>query len=160
MMLSIYFLLFLEKIHLKYLQTKIFANENQSNNRLFMMIKKHLKLAVLVLIFIGLGVIFYSFNPQNSSYFLKCPIHYFTGYLCPGCGSQRAIHELLHLNFKKAFEYNALFVVSVPYIISAIALNTKPLSEKFPKTRKLLFNPQAILVLLGIAVVFSVYRNI
>ncbi|MCQ4035640.1 DUF2752 domain-containing protein [Kaistella montana] len=122
--------------------------------------KKHLKLAIFVLIFIGLGVVYYSFNPQNSSYFLKCPIHYFTGYLCPGCGSQRAIHELLHLNFRKAFEYNALFVASIPYLISAIALNTQPLSDRFPKTRKFLFHPKAILILLGIAVVFSVYRNI
>ncbi|AZB21518.1 DUF2752 domain-containing protein [Kaistella haifensis] len=145
---------------MKYLQTKIFANENQSDNRLFMMIIKHLKLAVLILIFIGLGVVFYSFNPQNSIYFLKCPIYYFTGYLCPGCGSQRAIHELLHLNIKKAFEYNALFVTVTPYVILAIVLNTKPLRNYFPKTRKLFFNPQAILVLLGIAVVFSVYRNI
>ncbi|MCB4234284.1 DUF2752 domain-containing protein [Kaistella anthropi] len=124
------------------------------------MMKKHLKLAVFVLIFIGLGVVFYSFNPQNSIYFLKCPIYYFTGYLCPGCGSQRAIHELLHLNIKKAFEYNALFVTLTPYVILAIAMNTKPLRNYFPKTRKLFFNPQAILVLLGIAVVFSVYRNI
>ena len=124
------------------------------------MMKKHLTLAVFALIFIGLGVVFYSFNPQNSIYFLKCPIYYFTGYLCPGCGSQRAIHELLHLNIKKAFEYNALFVTVTPYVILAIVLNTKPLRNYFPKTRKLFFNPQAILILLGIAVVFSVYRNI
>lgn len=122
--------------------------------------KKNLKLAILVLIFIGLCAVFYRFNPQNSSYFLKCPIHYFTGYLCPGCGSQRAIHELLHLNFRKALEYNALFVVSIPYLILAFALNTEPLREKFPKTRKFFFNPKAILILLGIVVIFSVYRNI
>lgn len=142
------------------METRYSANQNQSGALSFIMMKKHLTLAVFALIFIGLGVVFYSFNPQNSIYFLKCPIYYFTGYLCPGCGSQRAIHELLHLNIKKAFEYNALFVTVTPYVILAIVLNTKPLRNYFPKTRKLFFNPQAILVLLGIAVVFSVYRNI
>ena len=142
------------------METRYSANQNQSGALSFIMMKKHLTLAVFALIFIGLGVVFYNFNPQNSIYFLKCPIYYFTGYLCPGCGSQRAIHELLHLNIKKAFEYNALFVTVTPYVILAIVLNTKPLRNYFPKTRKFFFNPQAILVLLGIAVVFSVYRNI
>lgn len=124
------------------------------------MMKKHLKLAVFVLIFIGLGVVFYSFNPQNSIYFLKCPIYYFTGYLCPGCGSQRAIHELLHMNIKKAFEYNALLVSLIPYLILAITLSTKQLRNYFSKTRKFFFNPQAILILLGIALAFGIFRNI
>lgn len=160
MMLSIYFLLFLEKFQLKHLQTKVSENRNHSGTILFIMMKKHLKLAVFALIFMGLGVVFYSFNPQSSSYFLKCPIFFFTGYLCPGCGSQRAMHELLHLNIKKAFEYNALFVTLIPYVILAIALNTKPLRYYFPQTRKLFFNPLAILILLGIAIAFSVFRNI
>lgn len=142
------------------METRDSANQNQSGALSFIMMKKHLTLAVFALIFIGLGVVFYSFNPQNSIYFWKCPIYYFTGYLCPGCGSQRAIHELLHLNIKKAFEYNALFVTVTPYVILAIVLNTKPLRNYFPKTRKLFFNPQAILILLGIAIIFSVYRNI
>lgn len=160
MMLFIYFFIIFRKILIKIFGNKGFCESKPVGPLSFIMMKKHLTLAVFALIFIGLGVVFYSFNPQNSIYFLKCPIYYFTGYLCPGCGSQRAIHELLHLNIKKAFEYNALFVTVTPYVILAIVLNTKPLRNYFPKTRKLFFNPQAILVLLGIAVVFSVYRNI
>lgn len=72
---------------------------------------------------IGFGVImaivfliYYTYNPENSSLFPKCPFLLLTNFKCPGCGSQRAIHALLHLDIKSAIAYNALLVFSLPII--------------------------------------------
>ena len=57
----------------------------------------------------------YLFNPANGR-FPVCPFHALTGWLCPGCGSQRALHDLMHGNFGEAFRHNALLVVSIPLL--------------------------------------------
>lgn len=121
--------------------------------------KKIFSLILIPIIFI-LGVIYYQYNPATSTFFLKCPFKYFTGLSCPGCGSQRAIHELLHFNFKKAFEYNAMFILSLPYFLVGIAFNFETLKNRFPKTRNLLFGQKSILIYLMIILVFSLFRNI
>jgi hypothetical protein len=57
----------------------------------------------------------YLFNPANGG-FPVCPFRALTGLLCPGCGSQRALHDLLHGNVTEAFRYNALLVASIPLL--------------------------------------------
>jgi hypothetical protein len=62
------------------------------------------------------GVIYFCFDPALSRWFPKCPFLLATGLKCPGCGSQRAIHGLLHLDLPAAFSQNALLVCSLPYL--------------------------------------------
>ena len=57
----------------------------------------------IILLIIILGAVYSVFDPLKSSFFPSCPFKSVTGLDCPGCGSQRAIYELLHLNFKKPF---------------------------------------------------------
>ena len=67
-------------------------------------------------IFIGIGVLvllslYFFFNPSDfHGYYPECLFHKHTGYHCPGCGSQRAIHDLTHLNFIGAISHNPLMV--------------------------------------------------
>ena len=42
--------------------------------------------------------------------FPKCLFFSLTGLQCPGCGSQRALHSLLHLDLVAALRYNAYMV--------------------------------------------------
>ena len=37
-----------------------------------------------------------------------------TGLNCPGCGTARGLHQLLHGNFVAAFEFNPLLVILLP----------------------------------------------
>ncbi len=120
------------------------------------MLKKYWFLWIL---FIILGV-YYFYNPENIRFFPKCPFKTITGLNCPGCGSQRAFHELLHFNFGKAFQHNAVLVISIPYILSAIVLNFTKAKNHFPKTRKFLFGQKAILIVLAIIILFFFLRNI
>lgn len=115
----------------------------------------------LVLLFLVLLIwLYYSFNPARESFFVKCPFKTLTGLDCPGCGSQRAIHELLHFNFLNAISYNALLVFSVPYIVLGIFFQNENIKKKYPKIRKVLFGTKAIYILIFIIIIFFVLRNI
>ena len=63
-----------------------------------------------------LGIILFFIDPEYSAFIPKCPFRWFTGLDCPACGSQRAIHQLLHLNIKGAFGYNPFLILSLPYL--------------------------------------------
>src|ERR1700730_15059946 len=70
---------------------------------------------------IAAGAIFlYLFNPAsptNQGIFPQCPFRLLTGWQCPGCGSTRAFHQLLHGHFLAASELNPLMVLTLPFII-------------------------------------------
>jgi hypothetical protein len=67
------------------------------------------------------GILYFRFNPAGSPLFPKCPFLMLTGLKCPGCGSQRAIHALLHLDFPAACSQNILLVATLPYLFLLIA---------------------------------------
>tara|TARA_R110002051_G_scaffold197582_1_gene265073 strand:- start:15043 stop:15462 length:420 start_codon:yes stop_codon:yes gene_type:complete len=68
---------------------------------------------------------------QKGTIFAVCPFHYMTGYHCPGCGSQRAIHDLLNFRIWEAIKHNVLLLV---VIIVFIGKGYYLLSKKyFPK---------------------------
>ena len=61
---------------------------------------------------------FYWFSPfQRFNFFPACGFKSVTGLECVGCGGQRAIHELLHLNLAEAFRQNPFFVISIPLLM-------------------------------------------
>ena len=55
---------------------------------------------------------------------VTCPILYFTGISCAGCGMSRAWMCLLHLDFAGAFYYHPLFWI--PGVGAACLLYTSP----------------------------------
>ena len=63
------------------------------------------------------GILYYVFNPSSDSWFFKCPFHLITGLQCPGCGTQRAIHCLLHGDMMEALRFNAFIVVIIPFLL-------------------------------------------
>ena len=73
-------------------------------------------LCIITVFLIGCAV-YFNFNPVESFFFPKCPFLMLTGLKCPGCGSQRAIHALLHFDIRSAFLHNALLIISIPYIL-------------------------------------------
>ena len=101
------------------------------------------------------------FDPSNASLFPKCPVKSLTSYDCPGCGAQRAVHALLHFQFIEAFKLNALFVLSLPYLLIGFLFNAvKHPSEKLLAWRERLFGHRAIIVVLAVVICFGIGRNI
>jgi hypothetical protein len=72
------------------------------------------------LVFLALGIVFgavvlFLFNPAQNGFYPLCLFYQSTGLLCPGCGSLRAIHQLLHGNLVVAMHYNLLLVLCLPF---------------------------------------------
>ncbi len=61
------------------------------------------------------AVILYRFNPATVHFYPSCVFHALTGLQCPGCGTTRALHHLLHGDVAGAFRLNAMLFVAVPF---------------------------------------------
>ena len=61
------------------------------------------------------------YDPATSGIFPPCPLRYLTGFYCPGCGSLRAIHQLLLGNVRTAWALNPLTVVFLPFVAYGLA---------------------------------------
>lgn len=81
------------------------------------------RVAYLALAALGLAgvAVLYTFDPRNPGAYPICPFLGLTGYHCPGCGTLRALHQLLHGNVIAALGYNPLTVLSLPFIAYSLA---------------------------------------
>lgn len=72
-----------------------------------------LALAVIAPVVATGAALLYLFDPTTAHFFPPCPLRAITGFQCPGCGTTRALHALLHGQFAAAFAFNPmLFVMS------------------------------------------------
>ena len=62
---------------------------------------------------LAVGVLFF-LDPARVPIYPVCQFHRFTGLDCPGCGSLRALHALLHGQVIAAIHFNLLLVLSLP----------------------------------------------
>lgn len=106
-------------------------------------------------------IIYAYYDPETNPIFPKCPFRELTGYKCPGCGSQRAIHDLMHLDISSAFHHNLLLVISIPYIlVGAVFDLIKNPTARLAIWRQRLFGVKAILIVLLLIIAFWIGRNI
>jgi len=120
--------------------------------------KKILHAGLLVFIF-GLAVLFFLLNPSEHQLFPRCIFNTVTGYYCPGCGSQRAIHSLLHLNFAGVVGNNFLFIPAVAAVAYHYA--HQPLNKKFGcKLPNILYKKHTPWIIFGIILLFWFLRNL
>lgn len=113
---------------------------------------------LIALLAAALGFVFFAFNPSTTALFPKCPFLMLTGFRCPGCGSQRAVHSLLHLDIAQAFSYNALLVLSLPILL---LLGYAELArKKNPLFYRKIHRPVFIWSYFVIVVAWGICRNI
>ena len=63
----------------------------------------------------GSTVLFF-FDPSDTDFYPPCPFHALTGLYCPGCGTTRALHAVIHGHFGEALGLNPLMVVMLPLL--------------------------------------------
>ncbi len=107
---------------------------------------------------IGLALLF-AFDPAASRLFPRCPLFATTGLHCPGCGTSRALHQILHGNLAAAFRLNPLMVLLLPpTAYGLLAVCVREFSRRRLPT---IFLPAVwIWGLLAVVLLFWVLRNI
>lgn len=99
------------------------------------------------------------FDPANSRIFPPCPLHYLTGLYCPGCGSLRALHQLLQGNFRAAWAMNPLTILLLPFL--AYGLTDEFLQHWAGRALPQIFVPAIwIRALCAVIVLFGILRNL
>ncbi len=89
-----------------------------------------------------------------------CIFHRATGLHCPGCGATRATHELLHGRVFSALQDNALWVLSLPVVLYAVASETRRRVWGRALPGDLARRPRLLLLIAAVAAVFGVLRNV
>jgi hypothetical protein len=106
-------------------------------------------------------VVYYFLDPGQNELFPRCPFYSCTGLKCPGCGSQRALHALLHFRIGQAFAENPLLVISIPYLLFSLFLFLiKRKGKALLFWESILFQGAASKVVLIIVLSFFLLRNL
>lgn len=74
----------------------------------------------------ALVVLLFFFNPVEMRWLPPCLFHQLTGWSCPGCGATRAVHQLLHGEWRLALHCNALLVVLGPVAVVGWRWRNRP----------------------------------
>lgn len=124
------------------------------------MAKLHKLLIIMIAVVSLLALsLFFMFDPEQVNIFPPCPFHVATGFHCPGCGSQRAIHSFMHGDFTKAFQHNFLILLLIIVLIYEVVIYT--LNWKFNKQYyNLLHHPNTTRSMLVLIILFWILRNI
>jgi hypothetical protein len=117
-------------------------------------------LVAVLFLFAGCGALLLRvFDPATAGLFPPCPLHYFTGLYCPGCGSLRAMHQLLHGNLREAWALNPMAVLLLPFVV--YGLTSEALLQLRGRGLPHLFLPAIWIRALGVAIVlFGIARNL
>ncbi|MDR2801840.1 MAG: DUF2752 domain-containing protein [Prevotellaceae bacterium] len=121
--------------------------------------KKIILTLAIVSILAGVSI-YFVVNPSESIYFPPCPFYLLTGFQCPGCGSQRAIHSLLHLDFKQAFLYNPLLIPALLLVGLLVYLGHFGGKNRFPHLYRTLSGTKFTWAVFIVIVLFGIGRNV
>jgi hypothetical protein len=83
--------------------------------------RAHWKLAAVAALGLAAAAVIFAFDPAKPGPYPVCLFHALTGLYCPGCGSLRALHQLLHGHFIAAIRFNPLMVLVLPFAAYAMA---------------------------------------
>jgi len=98
------------------------------------------------------AVLLAAFPPEEHSFYPRCQFNEFTGLKCPGCGTTRAIHHLLHGELKTALTYNFFLILSLPVLFVFFYWQWKN-PKAYPKPRWIYAYVIAMLL-------FGILRNV
>ena len=113
--------------------------------------------AVWCVLTLGLTYL-YLFNPANGAGYPACPFRMITGFQCPGCGTLRGLHQLLHGHPLAAFKLNPLMVMTLPFLLVVLFLTTRRALTGRMQPR--LFIPaKYIWIFLVVVICFWIFRN-
>ena len=131
---------------------------NNCNNYPFRQCKRW-GLAILLLAGImSLFALYYYINPEHSIWMPKCMFRFFTGWDCPACGGQRAVHAVLHGQWRMAIRYNPFLLISLPYL-TVVAYTTFSTTRYARRLKTTAQHPWVIKTYILLFFCWWVFRN-
>lgn len=120
--------------------------------------RRQMLLCGLVCLFMILGVAYWFFDPMEVSWMPRCLWKVATGTECPGCGSQRMAHALMHGDLVDAWHANAYALCMLPVVAFMVWLEF--FRNRYHRLYARVHAP-AFIGLLGVSVlVWWIVRNI
>ncbi len=95
-------------------------------------------------------------DPAGSKHIPRCPFYVLTGLKCPGCGSLRAVHAILHGDLAQAWRFNALAVILLPPVLAGLIYNAARNSDPVVALR----SPWLGWLVTGAVLLWWISRNI
>jgi hypothetical protein len=113
----------------------------------------------VVLLIAAVVMVLFLFNPSQYGFYPRCALYTTTGIYCPGCGSLRALHHLVHGHFAMALRCNPLLILSLPFAAFYFwhYLGRWITGEPLPP---LVMRPGWIKLLAVVVILFTILRNI
>ena len=91
-------------------------------------------------------------DPARPHSYPSCIFLSVTGLECPGCGTTRALHQLMHGNLAKAIDLNVMTVVALPWLAWRFTRwMTGHESGGRPVDHRILYSLAALVVTFGVA---------
>jgi hypothetical protein len=99
------------------------------------------------------------YDPAVTHIYPRCFFHDVTGLQCPGCGTLRGLHQLLHGHIAAAMRLNPLMVLSLPLFgyLSVCVYADRVWRRRLPGYP---VPAAAVWIFTGIVVAFSIARNV
>jgi lipoprotein signal peptidase len=121
--------------------------------------QKRWKFALITFIIIATSIVLFRYNPASSELYPPSPFRVLTGLYCPGCGTLRALHQLLHGQLITAFGLNPLMLISLPFLIGSY-LNYGVEAIKGKSSWQIFIPAKLIWFILQLIIAYWVVRNI
>ena len=102
----------------------------------------------------------YLASPYESGLFPPCPTRVLLGFECPGCGAQRALHDLLHGRVAQAWAINPFVLLVLPY--AAVGLLVERAARRSAwaaRLRRRCYGRMAAVASAGVLIGWTVWRN-
>ncbi len=103
---------------------------------------------------VGLLVVYLA-DPATTGWYPVCPSRVFLHFYCPGCGTLRATHRLLHGDLSGALAMNPVLVLALPFLLHG--LWTSSTGRAAPRWST---SPGAGWAILAALVGYTVLRNL
>ena len=112
------------------------------------------------MVLVGCVVFYTKFDPTQHAWMPQCPFRLLTGWSCPACGMQRALHAVLHGHFLESLSYNYFLILGIPYALALIVAEVLQSLHRGERFVHMAQHPVIARVYLVLFLVWGVVRNV
>lgn len=116
------------------------------------------RLVLLTVAIAAIAAAYAAVDPASSALVPRCTLRAITGLQCPGCGSQRALHALLHGAPAQAWRLNPFLFFAGPLLAALAAAWLFP--SRLARLSNTLRSPAALTTIAAITIAWWIIRNL